>query len=375
MADPELSKKKKKRSKEEKKKKKRKRSEDDNVGKEDTRPTEDSNVKEEEVEESKDDTKKKASLSREEYKAKKAKKKAEKEELMKKVPKTDEHGIAYTKAQIKRMTKRVKRGLDPVPTEEEERERLRQIKIDKREEELELAGMLYNKEEDDKDDGEQNENEGDGEKDNENQDEKEMDDEETEELEKDEQQQKNERKDASVQQQQPKKKPRSKAVPSDYVCAACKNSIQPLHWIYDCTLKESRPGTNQVKKRLRGIHDPSSRKVFISGLPFEAKTKEVEMYFEKEMKCGKVLHCKLLQFEDTKRCKGSGFLTFETDEGAKNALKLNGTTLDLPQADDDNSKHDKGKKKQKELRLAVKKLLNRTITKRSKTKNVHKKFA
>merc|ERR1719223_857792 len=41
------------------------------------------------------------------------------------------------------MLKRVKRGLDPVPTEKEERERIRQIKLEKKEEEEELAGMLY----------------------------------------------------------------------------------------------------------------------------------------------------------------------------------------------------------------------------------------
>ena len=29
-----------------------------------------------------------------------------------------------------------------------------------------------------------------------------------------------------------------------------------------------------------GVHDPDSRKVFVSGLPFDIKTKEVQMYFE-----------------------------------------------------------------------------------------------
>jgi RNA recognition motif-containing protein len=163
----------------------------------------------------------------------------------------------------------------------------------------------------------------------------------------------------------PKKKARTKEVPADYVCRACNNEIKPLHWIYDCPNKLYKPGTNKVKKGLRGINDPDSRKVFISGLPFDAKTKEVEMYFEKEMKCGKVVHCKLLQFEDTKRCKGSGFLTFETDEGAQKALKLNGKVLSLPTKDEDGKKKSSKKqtKQQKELRLGVKKLLNRTITK------------
>merc|ERR1719223_1291730 len=51
------------------------------------------------------------------------------------------------------MMKRVKRGLDPVPTEEEERERIKQMRLEKKEEEEELAGMLHTK---DKDDNETN---------------------------------------------------------------------------------------------------------------------------------------------------------------------------------------------------------------------------
>merc|ERR1711976_1090786 len=104
-------------------------------------------------------------------------------------------------------------------------------------------------------------------------------------------------------EQRPKKKRRTKPVPSDYTCMACNNKHQPLHWIYDCPDKVYKPGANKLKKRLRGIHDPSSRKVFISGLPFDAKSKDVELYFEQEKKCGKLVNCKLLQFEDTGRLR------------------------------------------------------------------------
>jgi hypothetical protein len=56
--------------------------------------------------------------------------------------------------------------------------------------------------------------------------------------------------------------------------------------------------------------------MFISGLPFRCKDKKgVGMYFEREMKRGKVAQSKLIVFEDTKRCKGTGFLTFKIDEG------------------------------------------------------------
>jgi hypothetical protein len=285
-----------------------------------------------------------------------------------KVPKTDKDGIAYTKIQIKRMVKRVKRGLDPVPTEEEERERKRQIRLDKQEEEQELAGMLYTKKEDEEKELEEEPNENEKEDDDNNNDDDDDDDDDDVEMEEKEAPQVKKKVESSENiQKRPKKKARTKEVPADYVCSACNNKHKPLHWIYDCPYKVNKPGTNKKKKHLRGIHDPASHKVFISGLPFDVKAKEVEMYFEKEKKCGKVVNCRLMQFEDTKRCKGTGFLTFESETAAKAALKLNGTLLSWPSSDDEGSKKKKSggdkKKVKKELRLGVKKLLNRTVTK------------
>jgi len=267
-------------------------------------------------------------------------------------------GIAYTKIQIKRMVKRVQRGLAAVPTEQEENERKRRLRAENKETQDELAGMIFKKdgekeepsdvektdEEDvdgddgDDDDGDDNDAEGsDGE---------EINDDEQEII--------------SESTPPPKKKPRSKAVPDDYVCFACKNGHSPLHWIYDCPDKLYKPGTNKVSKKLRGVHDPSSRKVFLSGLPFEAKTKDVKKYFEIDMKCGKVVDCKLLVFADTKRCKGNGFLTFDSDEAAKKALKLHGTpfSMDMDIEED--------KKSKKQLTLGVKKVLNRRQTQTKK---------
>lgn len=163
----------------------------------------------------------------------------------------------------------------------------------------------------------------------------------------------------TTSQQPNKKKARSKPVPKDYVCFACKNQHLPLHWIYDCPDKVYQPGTNQKKKKLRGMNDPSSRKVFVSGLPFEVKTKEVETYFEQ--KCGaKVVHCKLILFPDTKRCKGNGFVTFDTDEGATKALALHGEKF-LTTTMDPKKKTTTAKK---ELTLGVKRVLNRSQTKK-----------
>lgn len=303
--------------------------------------------------------------------AKKDKKKEEKEQLLAKVPKVDENGISYTKIQLRRMMKRVKRGLDPVPTEQEERERIKQIRLEKREEEEELAGMLHTKDKDD----DQTNNDGD---------EKEADDNEVEkgvsQIEErgvdstsksdldvvDEFGRKREGKKEDQNPNQPmKKKRRAKPVPSDYVCFACKNKHSPLHWIYDCPDKIYKPGTNQVSKKIRGIADPSSCKVFVSGLPFEASPKDVEVYFDEKMNCGKVEQCKLFMFEDTKRCKGQGFVTFATEESAKKALKLNGILLEL---DCNTQKKKKNDKKpvveKKKLTLGVKKVLNRRLTKK-----------
>lgn len=338
-----------------------------------TSPVVKSDEKEEEnISEMKEGKEKKKILTKEERKLKKAEIKAEKERLLSKVPKTDEDGISYTKVQIKRMLKRVKRGLDPVPTEEEERERARQIKADKYQEEKELAGILYTKETEDKrsNDGEEEQNDVDMEQEeNDNNGEDDVEEERKQETEEEDQEEHNQSY-STDNIQRSKKKARTKVVPSDYVCMACNNKNQPLHWIYDCPDKIHKPGANKLKKSLRGLHDPASRKVFISGLPFDARTKEVEMYFEKEMKCGKVVQCKLLQFEDTKRCRGTGFLTFESDEGAKKALKLNGTVLTLSEQNKKDEKKKKSAnnnvKKQKELRLGVKKLMNRAVTQRSR---------
>ena len=168
---------------------------------------------------------------------------------------------------------------------------------------------------------------------------------------------------------QPLKKRRTKAVPGDYTCQACKNKHSPPHWIYDCPYKIRIPGNTAVAKKYRGINDPASRKVFVSGLPFDVKTKDVEVYFENEVIGGKVMHCKLFMFDDTKRCKGQGILTFGTDESAKRALELNGTVLQPGTFKEKNEKKKKkgndesteGKKKV--LRLGVSKLQNRTVTK------------
>ncbi|OEU14112.1 hypothetical protein FRACYDRAFT_242464 [Fragilariopsis cylindrus CCMP1102] len=243
-------------------------------------------------------------------------KKEEKEELLKKVPTKDKDGMAYTKLQIRRMMKRVKKGLPPVPTPrelEESKQAEARLKLPARNDDGTTAK---------------------------------------------------------------KKAKRSKAVPSDYVCSACKNRNTPAHWIYDCPDKITVRGANQKKKKDRGVHDPDSKKVFVSGLPFEANAKKVEDFFSTTHNCGIVSCVGLIKFDDSKRCNGQAYVTFNTDEGAKLALELTGITINAAELSSDVNDAKKKKKngkegeensdvvvKRKELKLKVSKVRGRNETK------------
>ena len=316
------------------------------------RPLEDS-----EEEDDDDDTKSSSKLDRA---ARKAKKKEQKEALMAKIPKLDPDGIPYNKIQIRRMLRRVKHGLDPIATEEEEREIREREKREKAEEEKLLFA--------ERDEEEDQEEEEDGEA----ADSKDDQDEEAPNAE------------AAAQADEPKrhnppskKTKRSKPVPPDYICQACMNKLPNFtpHWIYDCPNKVTKRGCNTVSKKLRGLHDPPSRKVFVSGLPFECTEGHVKRYFEQNMD-GKdatesieLVHCKLLKFEDSSRCKGQAFLTFDSDLGAQLALKLNGSMWeDVEEPGVSTKKKKKSGSKEgsdkKELKLKVTKVLNRHVTKK-----------
>lgn len=292
---------------------------------------------------------------------KKAAKKAEKSSLLDQVPKVDEHGIAYTRIQIRRMTRRVKRGLPPVPTEEEERERLREIKKEKKVEEEELAGMIFDREKEATDEDEGRE-EKDAVSDGENED-AEGDDE------KDESDSGQSAQEQNIEAKRPAKKKKSnKPVPSDYVCQACNNKRSPPHWIYDCPDKVHRPGSNQIKKKMKGINMPDPRKVYVSGMPFGVRYGDVRGYFEDKAKCGKIAKCHLVTFKDeSARCKGEAFITFETEEGAKKAIATSGDIMTIEEKKDKKGKQvgggDSGAEK-KELRLKVSKVVNKAAAKR-----------
>mmetsp|Transcript_19447 Transcript_19447/g.45132 ORF Transcript_19447/g.45132 Transcript_19447/m.45132 type:complete len:337 (+) Transcript_19447:342-1352(+) len=300
-------------------------------------------------------------------------KKEEKAELMKKVPLKDEEGIAYTKFQIRQMLKRVKKGLAPVATAKEIEEKRQNEARLRREEEAELAGLASTrntvdnnkvdtnetKTEDDSDD----DDDDDDEKGNEN------------EVSNDDGGAICQRVDGPITGKDDgsakKKVKRNKPVPSDYVCQACKNRHQPAHWIYDCPDKVTVRGTNKKRKKERGISDPDSKKVFVSGLPFDAKVKAVEDFFAVTKNCGTVAAVRLVKFEDTGRCNGQAYISFDTDDGAQRAIALSGTTIDAAVMSSSSDVKDSKKKKEdetpakrKELKLKVSKVLNRRKTKR-----------
>ncbi|KAL3931484.1 MAG: hypothetical protein SGBAC_011289 [Bacillariaceae sp.] len=279
-------------------------------------------------------------------------KRQEKEDLLAKVPKVDENGIKYTKIQIKRMLKRVKRGMYPVPTEEEERERLRSEAQMRRADEAEFSGLVYQKEEE----------KGDTEVDEKDED---VDESANEEIDSDafqtqeEESMKDDTNQVKKEGHVAKKAKRSKAVPPDYVCQACNNKMKPVHWIYDCSMKVTVRGRNQKKKKLRGITETDSKKLFVSGLPFEVKPADVTNLFKA---CGKVVNCKLLKFGDTGRCNGQAYVSFDTDEAALKALKLSGTMIDNGADPKKKGRKSNEASKRQQLKLKVIKAVNRRVT-------------
>jgi hypothetical protein len=261
------------------------------------------------------------------------------------------------------MKRRVKHGLDPIPTEEEEREIAKRKEEEKREVEECLFGD-GDKDEKAEDDG------SDGEEASVHDDEK------------DEEQNSEDDVEATQDQHQStapptKKAKRTKPVPKDYICQACQNKPSPNteftpHWIYDCPSKVTKRGCNAKSKKLRGLNDPPSRKVFVSGLPFHATEGGVKRFFEKESGTDnmEVVHVKLIKFEDSQRCKGQGILTFDSDQSARAALKMNGCLWEDAEKEGGKSKKKKGKVEKKkevmELRLKITKVLNRFLTKQKK---------
>ena len=272
-------------------------------------------------------------------------KKKVKAALLEKVPTVDEKtGIAYSKMQIRRMLKRVKKGLPPLLSEEEERKLEKERRRAKEEEDREVREFMY---EPDKEKGTRRSNNT-------------SDDDNEDDYEGGKQQQATTIiTDGSEEEALPilsknNSKTRTKPIPADYICQACKNKHEPPHWIYDCPDKVTVRGTNQIAKPLRGHIEPDvQHKVFVSGLPFGVTHKAVEDFFrercvireqEKDNETGekkkkrKAVTCKLVRFSDSGKCRGQAYVSFEGEEMTNEALKLDG--IDWPaDAEQSEDKH------------------------------------
>lgn len=305
--------------------------------------------------------------------------KKEKKELLSQLPTHNtETGKLYNKAQKRRMLKRIKRGLSPVPTKAE----LDEIRKEESKIRKDFA-LIYQDGDENRDDKSSVDALVDDNNDNDDDDE-EMEDirnvvsEEDEDKEAVKLDDKNEvdndnmiNKDKNINMNKsestkstnivPKQSATKKAVPSNYVCQACQNKNSPLHWIYNCPDKISKEGCNQVKK---GTYSPN--KIYISGLPFDITTKELRMYLKSKSYNndnsstinvdGKFIrYCKLLTFKDSQRCNGQAEIIFQNEDITNKILKLHGTVLDLDDIILNDNKKESTSKRRNMLTLSIKK--------------------
>jgi cold-inducible RNA-binding protein len=67
------------------------------------------------------------------------------------------------------------------------------------------------------------------------------------------------------------------------------------------------------------------KKLFVGNLPFKLKTQELQQMFEE---FGSVQDAVIITDRESGRSKGFGFVTFEDDGSAKDALSLDGKELE-----------------------------------------------
>jgi RNA recognition motif-containing protein len=79
---------------------------------------------------------------------------------------------------------------------------------------------------------------------------------------------------------------------------------------------EGRP--QKTKEESRNDGKPPSKRVFLGNLSFDTTEDNLKEHFEK---CGAIANVKVAQFEDSGKCKGYAWITFEELEGAENAVR------------------------------------------------------
>eukprot|EP00520_Triparma_pacifica_P019155 CAMPEP_0118646532 /NCGR_PEP_ID=MMETSP0785-20121206/8111_1 /TAXON_ID=91992 /ORGANISM="Bolidomonas pacifica, Strain CCMP 1866" /LENGTH=330 /DNA_ID=CAMNT_0006538541 /DNA_START=99 /DNA_END=1087 /DNA_ORIENTATION=+ len=300
-------------------------------------------------------------------------------EVIAKVPSHDANGMLYSSREVRVMRKRLRKGLDDWMVKEEERAELRKKrKVD--DDDSDLLGLVYRKddvgkkrkligldEEDEEDEEKEEEEEEESEESEEREEKEEDNDDDEEEIERenednfDNNNSDNETaSNSSTSSPTPVPPPTNdtppskssssrskKPVPPGYVCSACKGK-EGQHWIFDCRVykerkekerkekeeaergEEKEGGNNDKKKKKKkkkknnsstsssSSSNPSPNKVFISGLPFDVKTSDVTSFFSP---FGNITGIRLFCFDDSKRCKGEGIVEFETKEEAGEAIE------------------------------------------------------
>ena len=79
---------------------------------------------------------------------------------------------------------------------------------------------------------------------------------------------------------------------------------------------EGRP--LKTKEESRNDGKPPSKKIFLGNLAFDCTEESLKEHFEK---CGAIESIKVATFEDTGKCKGYAWITFEEIEAATNAVR------------------------------------------------------
>lgn len=79
---------------------------------------------------------------------------------------------------------------------------------------------------------------------------------------------------------------------------------------------EGRP--EKTKEETRKDGKPPSTRVFLGNLSFDTTEDSLKEHFEK---CGAIVNVKVATFEDTGKCKGYAWITFEELEGAESAVR------------------------------------------------------
>lgn len=98
---------------------------------------------------------------------------------------------------------------------------------------------------------------------------------------------------------------------------------------------EGRP--ERTKAEIRQEGKPPSRKIFLGNLSFDTTEDSLKEHFEK---CGPIGTTKIATFEDSGKCKGYAWITFEELEAAESAVK--GYVMIKEEIEDEESEPDEG---------------------------------